>query len=424
MLRRFCLYGFLKNQRYFEPFLILALLDKGLSYFTIGLLIAFREVCINLLEVPSGSVADVYGRRRALIVSFAAYAASFLVFATADGLPLLALAMFLFAIGEAFRSGTHKALIFAWLRQQDRLSERTRVYGYTRSWSQIGSAVSVVIAAVLVFAIGDYEWVFLLSTVPCVLNVVNFLGYPQELDAPSRGSVALSVVLRHTRDALRTAAREPRLRRLMLESMCFEGVFDAVKGYLQPALNALATSAAVAVGIAISGQQSTAALVGVVYLGLHLLAAAASRNAYRVEERAGGLERGAGMMWRIMAATYAVAAMAGYIAAVAVLVAALVALHVLQSLWRPVIISRFDAHSDESVGATVLSIESQSQRVATMIVAPLIGLAVDTLRAAGAGEFWPVGAVGLLLALPFVIWRAPQPLATQTPARQISVHDP
>jgi hypothetical protein len=31
MLFRFSLYGFLKNQQYYDPFLILAFLDKGLS---------------------------------------------------------------------------------------------------------------------------------------------------------------------------------------------------------------------------------------------------------------------------------------------------------------------------------------------------------------------------------------------------------
>jgi len=51
---RFCLYGFLKNQRYFEPFILLAFLEKGLSFFVIGLLFGFRELCINLFEIPSG----------------------------------------------------------------------------------------------------------------------------------------------------------------------------------------------------------------------------------------------------------------------------------------------------------------------------------------------------------------------------------
>ena len=69
MLFRFCLYGFLKNQQYFEPFLILAFRQKGLSFAMIGLLVGFREICINLMEVPSGAIADVTGRRRAMIAT-------------------------------------------------------------------------------------------------------------------------------------------------------------------------------------------------------------------------------------------------------------------------------------------------------------------------------------------------------------------
>ena len=68
MLFRFSLYGFLKNQRYFEPFLVLALLEKGMSFFAIGGLIAFRELATNLFEIPSGSIADLLGRRRAMLV--------------------------------------------------------------------------------------------------------------------------------------------------------------------------------------------------------------------------------------------------------------------------------------------------------------------------------------------------------------------
>ena len=62
MLARFSLYGFLKNQKYYEPFLILALRDKGLSFFLIGLLIGFRQIWVNLLEIPSGTIADTFGR--------------------------------------------------------------------------------------------------------------------------------------------------------------------------------------------------------------------------------------------------------------------------------------------------------------------------------------------------------------------------
>ena len=55
MLARFSLYGFLKNQRYFEPFLVLAFLEKGLSFLDIGLLVAFREATVIAFEIPSGA---------------------------------------------------------------------------------------------------------------------------------------------------------------------------------------------------------------------------------------------------------------------------------------------------------------------------------------------------------------------------------
>jgi len=63
MLFKFSAYGFLKNLRFFEPFLYLFFLENGLSYFQIGILISVREIFVNLFEIPSGAVADLTGRR-------------------------------------------------------------------------------------------------------------------------------------------------------------------------------------------------------------------------------------------------------------------------------------------------------------------------------------------------------------------------
>ncbi len=74
---RFCLYGFFKNLRFFEVFLILFFLEKGLSFFAIGTLYAAREITVNLFEIPSGVIADSFGRRRTMILSFGFYIISF-----------------------------------------------------------------------------------------------------------------------------------------------------------------------------------------------------------------------------------------------------------------------------------------------------------------------------------------------------------
>ena len=87
------------------------------------------------------------------------------------------------------------------------------------------------------------------------------------------------------------------------------------------------------------------------------------------------------------------------------LIGAFVLLHVLQDLWRPALISRIDAFGEESQGATVLSIESQGRRVATMALAPLLGVAMDVAKnqGLGGGPFWPIGVLGVAVGLLFLL---------------------
>jgi MFS family permease len=424
VLWRFSLYGFLKNQRYFEPFLYLAFLDKGLSFAVIGLLISCREVAKNLLEIPSGAIADMWGRRRAMILSFTAYVASFLLLGHAERLPLLFCGMALFGVGDAFRTGTHKAMIFCWLRSEGRLEERTRVYGYTRSWSKIGSAVSVVVAAGLVLASGSYSYVFYGCIPAYVLGVVNFLGYPRELDGDCERCASFRSVLAHLREAFSAAFRRRGLRRLVLESMGFGGVFDAAKDYLQPVLKGVAlvvvAGAVVGLGIlgkeeaeALSGPRQAALLVGPVFVVLHLLSALASRRAHRFVDLVGGEDRAARLLWGLgfvafggitVAAFYGRGSGAAAGAASAVTIGGFVFVYILQNFWRPVLVSRVDRESEESHRATVLSIESQAKSVATMIAAPALGFAVDVVTKRGpGGPFWPVGALGAVVAFTFLV---------------------
>lgn len=412
MIVRFSLYGFLKNQRYFEPFLLLAFLDKGLDYLAIGLLISIREFTVNLAEIPSGSIADVFGRRGSMVLSMAAYLVSFLVFGFASSFGWLVVGMVLFGIGEAFRSGTHKAMIFAWLREQNRLDERTKIYGYTRSWSKYGSAVSVIIAAVLVFATESYRVVFFVSMIPYAVGMINLATYPASLEPPRPESSSLHEVLTHLRGALASSWQRIALRSLAIESMGFEGMFHAAKDYLQPLLAAVALThlGSLAVTADLGESQRTSLLVGPVYIVLYVLAAVASRRSHTLAERAGGDEAGSYWVRWANVAVYALlfAAALGHVPPL--MIGGFVALHVLQNLWRPMLISRYDTHGDERHGATLLSIESQARRLATMVLAPVVGFGVDRWG------FWPIGLVGLAVALGLVAVTSNRPRVTRAAA--------
>ncbi len=406
MLHRFCLYGFLKNQQYFEPFLVLIFLEKGLTFFQIGLLVACRELTVNLFEILSGALADVWGRRRAMILSFCAYIASFVIFALAESLTLLFVAMFMFGIGDAFRTGTHKAIIFSWLRAHNRLDERTRVYGLTRSWSKIGSAVSVVLAAVFVIASDSYVIVFWLAIVPYLGNIINFLGYPEELDGACGGDRPARRVRKHLRESIANTLGRAGLRRLVFESMGFEGVFKAAKDYLQPVIEAAALLAGawLVLGVGLAHRQRVALLVGSVYFVLYLASAAASRKAHRLAGLAGSEDSAARALWGLFFLCFAGLLPCMLLGFETGMIVFFALLFVLQNLWRPILISRFYGRCEESQAATVLSIESQAKTLATMILAPVMGALVDLVRTHGAGgAYWPVGAIGVAVALVFLL---------------------
>ena len=176
----------------------------------------------------------------------------------------------------------------------------------------------------------------------------------------------------------------------MAESMGFEGMYKAGKDYLQPVLKQAALG--LAIGAGLEGNQRVALLTGGVYFLLHLLSSAASRGAHRLSGAAGSEEAAARLLWNANALLYALLGASLWLGWQGAVIACFVALAAAQNLWRPVLISRFDAHSSPEAGATVLSIESQAQTISTMILAPALGFAVDRLG------LWPVGAAGLLLA--------------------------
>lgn len=397
MLFRFSLYGFLKNQKYYEPFLILFFIDKGLSFFQIGLLIAFRELAVTIMEIPSGAMADCHGRRLTMAGSMAGYILSFIVFSFSSSIPLLFAAMFFFAIGDAFRTGTHKAMIFKWLENHGRLSEKTKVYGYTRSWSKAGTALSSILAAALVWKSGAYSSVFLFCIPPYLVNLFNLLSYPKDLEGSESGSSSIRDSFEMLKSTLKDAAAFGPLRRLIGETMGYEGVHKVTADYVQPVIAAMALSIPFFSGL--RGDRGSAALAGGIYFLLALIGIFGARFSHRFVSWTGSDSRAVFLLWRwgFLAYLLMVPAllMRWYVAAVAIFIC----LELLQNFWRPLQVGRFDGVSKGSRRATVLSIESQAKSLSAMVYAPMVGFLADRLG------LWTVGAAGALVAGTVLILR-------------------
>lgn len=393
MLIKFSLYGFLKNLRFFDPFIILIFRAGGLSFLQIGFLYSIRDVTTNVLEIPTGVYADALGRRHSLVFAFSAYILSFVIFYFFNSFLILAAGMIFFACGEAFRSGTHKALIMEYLDLNQMSKLKVAYYGRTRSASQLGSALNALIAAGLIFFTGDYKLMFLISTIPYTLDLFNVATYPRELDGNliEREKGAVAAHFRATFREFKGMFTDGQVMRAILNSSSFNAVFKSSKDYLQPILAAFALS--VPLWMQMEDMRREAVIIGLVYFGLYLFTSYASRRAGRFSGRFKDLAQAVNLSFLVGAVLLLFAGAASWYGAGLLSITAFIAIYLLYNLRKPVNVGLIGDKLATRVMASGLSVESQFTTLIMAAVAPLLGFLADAynvgagLSAVGAGMF-------------------------------------
>ncbi len=398
MYHKFRAYGFLKNLRFFDPFIILFFREIGLSYLEIGALFSVRELATNVLEIPTGVVADAYGRRKSMIAAFSSYLIAFAIFYLFPHFSIYVLAMILFAFGEAFRSGTHKAMILEYLRLNGMEDQRVEYYGHTRAASQFGSAIGALIAAGLVFYSGSYRIVFAASIVPYLLELGLMLSYPKELDGELvhvEGNWVKKLLQRiraTTRESIRMLHRRELLRGL-ISGATFDALFKSTKDYLQPILQSQAV--ALPLFLALNAEKRGALIVGGLYFLIYLSTSYASSHAGRLERRVRSLPRAANSIYILGMVFLLIAGISTWKTVYGIAIAAYLGLYMLQNVRRPILVGYLSKLIPQRTMATGLSVESQLRTLVTAGIAPLVGLLADRIGVGlGLGT---VGIIGLSL---------------------------
>ena len=413
MFPRFALYGFLKNLRFFEPFMVLFFREQGMSFLQIGILYAIRDVATNLLEIPAGVYADAFGRRRSMLISFGSYILSFVIFFAFPNPVIYGIAMFIFAIGEAFRTGTHKALILEHLKLNNISHLKVAYYGRTRASSQLGSALNSLLAAALVFYSGSYRYIFVASIVPYVLDFLNLAGYPSELDGEliqlQRGAIGAQV-----KSTLRTFGsmfRDWGALRAIFNSSGFDAFFKSTKGYLQPILETFALS--LPFFLTFADKQRSAIIIGLVTFIMYLMTSYASRSAQSFSQRFSNITQAINITFLLGAVCLFIAGIASWVHIVFLSILVFIVFYLLQNARRPMNVAFISDQISNKVMASGLSVESQVTTVLMVIIAPILGAIADAF---GVGSALVV--FGALMAVFAYLVRVQSPTVTQRAARE------
>ncbi len=387
---KFCSYGFLKNLRFFDPFIILFFREVGLSFLQIGVLISIRELTTTILEIPTGIIADVIGRKNAMLASFTSYIISFIIFYFSSNFYYYILAMIIFASGEAFRSGTHKAMIVQYLKIKGLSDLKTEYYGHTRSWSQRGSALSSLIAGGLVLYSGSYRIVFLASIIPYILELFLMASYPNELNGNR-----MKISGKSAFSSFRGFITSNDFRKGIFSSSIFAAAFKSVKDYLQPLLKS--TIVSIPILLTFSAKQRSSILVAIVYFFLFFLTAFASQNSGKFQKKMKSITKAMNVTFVIGILVIIFAGATYHFQIYKIAIILFIILYLLQNLRRPLAMSYLSEIIPTEYTATGLSIESQLKTILVTIFAPILGFLADKF---GIGKGIVIFSIILLILYP------------------------
>jgi hypothetical protein len=290
--------------------------------------------------------------------------------------------MVFYALGDAFRTGTHKAMIFDYLKMKGWADQKAYYYGHTRSWSQMGSAISSLVGGFMVFYTGNYREIFIYTSIPYILNLLLISSYPVSLDG-MRDSFDRHRVLENFKAVFKgfiDSFSRIRTLRIVSNLSLHTGFYQAVKDYLQPVLQTLALS--VPLLLAYNDQQRTAVIVGGVYFVIYMLTSYSSRKSGLFSSYFRSLDKPLNITLAIGLISGVACGLLYSIHLVYLSVVFFILIFLIENLRKPIGVSKLAGVTNLNYLATVLSAESQFHSLLTALLAPAIGFLAD---AAGLG---------------------------------------
>jgi MFS family permease len=375
---KFCFYGLLKNLKFFEPYLLIYLLGEGLNLFAIGILYSIREIVNYFFEIPSGVFADLYGKKKELMLCFGLYIISFILFFIGKNIVIFSFAMVFFGLGEAFRSGTHKAMIYSYLEQKDWFDYKAFVYGRTRSFSLLGSAISAFLSIVFILNLPGTRWIFLIAIIPYMIDFLLIWSYPDSLDERKENKLVLRVFLIESVKHLKGIMRDKNINKILISSAIFDSTFKSIKDYIQPILSTILISSAAGFFLNLSSEDRLTVYLGITYGTFYIFSSIASRHVYRLNQIVPSC--------KTMQYTFDALAMLLLFLTIAIykeqaflIVLLFFFAYIIKDIRRPLFVDVIGDHMAKEQRVTVLSVDSQLRAILTVLLAPTFGFIADRL---------------------------------------------
>jgi len=368
-LRLFYVFRLLATSYLFVPIFMLFQADRGLTFFERLALGGIYSAVVILVEIPTGVLADRFGRRRSMMLGALAMVASCLLAAGAHGFTTFAIAEALAGLSMALCSGADSAYLFDLLCQHERSHEYTRRESVASAWHLLGSALAFAGGGLL--AQVDVVLPYLVTA--GVAGLAAIVAYAMKSDPIAPRATRFA---RDMGDAVREVLGNGRLAWLIGYSAVVFVLLRATIYLYQPYLHAR--------GLGPTG-------IGLLFAGVYAVSAIVAYRTHVLRRRVADDV----LLWALLGALalsfLGLAGAANGPWMLLLLLVQAVANGVYSPLTKPLLNVEI---SDSSRRAAVLSIESMARRAAMGVFAPLVGLYGEANVMALCGV---VGLAGLVL---------------------------
>lgn len=178
-IQKMHLVHFLITLHFFGAVLIPFFTDfGGLNFTQIMILQSWFMLWGFLLEIPTGTIADFFGRKFSLAASGIVGAIAAIVYVSAPNFYVFLLAEFLWALGAALLSGADTAMLYDTLKQEKREKESKKILSSYESYGLAGILAGAPIGSIIAANFGVVA-PMIATAVPFFLSALVVLTVPE-----------------------------------------------------------------------------------------------------------------------------------------------------------------------------------------------------------------------------------------------------
>ncbi len=264
------LYTALFNLDFTRGLWMIYLASKGMSLLQLGLLESIFHITSFFMEIPTGVVADLFGRRTSRIVGRLFSIVALILVYKGDSFSAFAFSFVIQAFSYNFESGAGEALVYDSLKQLKIADIFMKMTGRKELIYQLTSMVTFIIGGWL--ATISYKWVYLLSIIFATIALIEAFFFT-EPEMGQNKSVGIIDSMKNQMVSSVTAIKEsPRIAYLYFSVNTLIAFITTLFFYLQNYFkqNGLVESQ-----------------IGIILAAASVIGAIAGVNAWRLEKKFG-----------------------------------------------------------------------------------------------------------------------------------------